>query len=83
MNNKKITHIIIKIKKFTIMKILLAFLFLLAAIALICSPIYLVYVGFVYSGAFWVKVLLVVVGLILCRMSKPLSVITGKDLVIF
>ena len=65
------------------MKILLAFLFLLAAIALICSPIYLVYVGFVYSGAFWVNVLLVVVGLILCRMSNPLSVITGKDLVIF
>lgn len=65
------------------MKILFATLFLLATIALICSPIYLIYVGFVYSGAFWVKALLVVVGLILCRMSKPLSVITGKDLVIF
>ena len=65
------------------MKILFATLFLLATIALICSPIYLVYVGFVYSGAFWVKALLVVVGLILCRMSKPLSVITGKDLVFF
>ena len=82
MNNKKVTHIIIKIKKFTIMKILLAFLFLLAAIALICSPIYLIYVGFVYSGAFWVKALLVVIGLIICRMTKPLSVITGKDFVI-
>ena len=65
------------------MKILLAFLFLLAAIALICSPIYLVYVGFVYSGAFWVKVLLVVVGLIFCRMTKPISVITGKNFMIF
>lgn len=65
------------------MKILFATLFLLATIALICSPIYLIYVGFVYSGAFWVKALLVVVGLILCRMSKPLSVITGKDLVFF
>lgn len=66
------------------MKILLSALFLLATVALICSPIYLVYVGFVvYSGAFWVKVLLVVVGLILCRMSKPLSVITGKDFVLF
>ena len=83
MNNKKLTHIIIKIKKITIMKILLAFLFLLAAIALICSPIYLVYVGFVYSGAFWVKVLLVVVGLIFCRMTKPISVITGKNFMIF
>ena len=64
------------------MKILFATLFLLATVALICSPIYLVYVGFVYSGAFWVKVLLVVVGLILCRMTKPISVITGKDFVI-
>lgn len=65
------------------MKILLAFLFLLVTIALICSPLYLVYVGFVYSGAFWVKAMLVVIGLIICRMTKPLSVITGKDLVIF
>lgn len=65
------------------MKILFASLFLLAVIALICSPIYLVYVGFVYSGAFWVKAMLVVIGLIICRMTKPLSVITGKDLVIF
>ena len=65
------------------MKILLASLFLLAVIALICSPIYLVYVGFVYSGAFWVKVLLVVVGLIFCRMTKPISVITGKNFMIF
>ena len=65
------------------MKILLSALFLLATVALICSPIYLVYVGFVYSGAFWVKALLVVIGLIICRMTKPLSVIRGKDLVIF
>ena len=65
------------------MKILFATLFLLATIALICSPIYLIYVGFVYFGAFWVKALLVVIGLIICRMTKPLSVITGKDLVIF
>ena len=65
------------------MKILFATLFLLATMALICSPIYLIYVGFVYSGAFWVKALLVVIGLIICRMTKPISVITGKDLVIF
>lgn len=66
------------------MKILLSALFLLATVALICSPIYLVYVGFVVcSGSFWIKVLLVAFGLILCRITKPLSVITGKDLVIF
>ena len=65
------------------MKILFATLFLLATVVLICSPLYLIYVGFVYSGAFWVKALLVVIGLIICRMTKPISVITGKDLVIF
>ena len=66
------------------MKILFATLFLLATIALICSPLYLVYVGLVvYSGSFWVRVLLVVIGLIICRMTKPISVITGTDLVIF
>jgi len=66
------------------MKILLATLFLLATVALICSPLYLVYVGlFVYSGSFWIRVLLVAFGLILCRITKPLSVITEKDLVIF
>ena len=65
------------------MKILFATLFLLATVVLICSPLYLIYVGFVYSGAFWVKALLVVIGLIICRMTKPISVITGKDLVMF
>lgn len=66
------------------MKILFASLFLLATVALICSPLYLVYFGLVvYSGSFWVKALLVVIGLILCRMTKPISVITGKNLVIF
>ena len=64
------------------MKILLAALFLLATVALICSPLYLVYVGLVYSGSLWVRALLLVFGLILCRMTKPISVITGKDLVI-
>lgn len=84
MNNKKLTHIIIKIKKFTIMKILLAFLFLIVTVALICSPLYLVYVGVVvYSGSFWVRLLLVAFGLIFCRMTKPISVITGKDFMIF
>ena len=66
------------------MKILFATLFLLATVVLICSPLYLIYVGLVvYSGTFWVKALLVVIGLIICRMTKPISVITGKDLVIF
>ena len=66
------------------MKILFATLFLLATVVLICSPLYLIYVGLVvYSGSLWVRALLLVFGLIICRMTKPISVITGKDLVIF
>ena len=66
------------------MKVLIAALTLLVTLALICSPLYLVYAGIVfYNDHFWVKVLLVVAGLILCRMVKPLSIITDKDLKIF
>ena len=66
------------------MKVLIAALTLLVTLALICSPLYLVYAGIVfYNDHFWVKVLLVVVGFILCRMVKPLSIITDKDLKIF
>ena len=66
------------------MKILFATLFLLATVVLICSPLYLIYVGLVvYSGSLWVRALLLVFGLIIFRMTKPISVITRKDFVIF
>ena len=59
-------------------------LYLLLTIALICSPLYLVYAGIVLStNHFWIKVVLVVVGLILCRMVKPISVLSDKDLKVF
>ena len=48
------------------MKLFLAALSLLLAIALICSPLYLVYIGFVGPNiSFWVRVGLVVIGLVL------------------
>jgi hypothetical protein len=66
------------------MKLLFAALFLLLTIALICSPLYLVYIGFVCPNiSFWVRVVLVVIGLVLCRVVKPISIITGKDWKIF
>ena len=55
------------------MKLLLAALLLLLSMALICSPLYLVYIGFVGSDvSFWVRVVLVMIGLGLCR-SPSLS----------
>jgi len=66
------------------MKLLLATLTLLRVITLVCSPLYLVYIGFVGPNvSFWVRVLLVVIGLVLCRVVKPISIITGKDWKIF
>ena len=66
------------------MKVLIAALTLLVTLALVCSPLYLVYAGIVfYNDHFWVKILLVVVGLVLCRMVKPISIITGKDFKVF
>lgn len=66
------------------MKTLFAALTLLFTLAMILSPLYLVYAGFVfYNDHFWVKLLLVLVGLILCRMVKPISIITGRDFKIF
>ena len=66
------------------MKLLLAALLLLLSMALICSPLYLVYIGFVGSDvSFWVRVVLVMIGLGLCRVVKPISIITGKDWKVF
>ena len=65
------------------MKRVLAIVMLLLALALILSPLYLVWLGLTGTGSFWIRVLLVVTGLVLCRMAKPISVITGKDWKIF
>ena len=62
------------------MKLLLAALMLLLSLMLILSPLFLVYLGLVCAGvSFGWRVVLVVIGLGLCRLAKPISVITGKD----
>ena len=65
------------------MKLILAALLLLLSLCLILSPLYLVWLGLTGTGSFWIRTLLVVAGLVLCRMAKPISVITGKDWKIF
>lgn len=65
------------------MKLLLAALMLLLSLCLILSPLYLVWLGLTGTGSFWIRALLVVAGLVLCRMAKPISVITGEDWKIF
>ena len=66
------------------MKLLHAALTLLLSLLLILSPLYLVYLGLVGSEvSFGWRVVLVVIGLVLCRLAKPISVITGKDWKVF
>ena len=65
------------------MKLLFAALMLLLTLALILSPLYLVWLGLTGTGSFWIRALLVVAGLVLCRMTKPISIITGRDWKIF
>ena len=64
-------------------KLLLAALMLLLTLCLLLSPLYLVWLGFTGTGSFWIRVLLVVIGLLLCRLTKPISIITGRDWKIF
>lgn len=66
------------------LKFFLAAFSLLLSIALVCSPLYLVYIGFVGPNvSFWMRVVLVMIGLVLCRLVKPISIITGKDWKVF
>jgi len=65
------------------MKLLFAALMLLLTLCLLLSPLYLVWIGFVGEGSLWIRVLLVVIGLVLCRLTKPISIITGWDWKIF
>ena len=54
-----------------------------ATIAAMCSPLYLIWLGFTMSGSALVRICLIVVGLILCRLFKPISNLFDKDFKIF
>ena len=64
-------------------KTFFASLMMLIIIAVMCSPLYLVWFGFTMSGSIVVRICLIVVGLILCRPFKPISNLFDKDFKIF
>lgn len=64
-------------------KTFFASLMMLITIAVMCSPLYLVWLGFTMSGSIVVRICLIVVGLILCRLFKPISNLFDKDFKIF
>ena len=64
-------------------KTFFASLMMLITIAVMCSPLYLVWFGFTMDGSVAVRIGLIVVGLILCRLFKPISNLFNKDFKIF
>ena len=66
-----------------VIKTFFASLMMLIIIAVMCSPLYLVWFGFTMSGSIVVRICLIVVGLILCRLFKPISNLFDKDFKIF
>ena len=64
-------------------KTFFASLMMLITIAAMCSPLYLVWLGLTMGGSALVRIGLIVVGLILCRLFKPISNLFDKDFKIF
>lgn len=64
-------------------KTFLASLMMLITITAMCSPLYLVWLGLTMDGSALVRISLIVIGLILCRLFKPISNLFDKDFKIF
>lgn len=62
------------------MKTFFAFLMFVGVIALICSPLYIIWKGLVGDFSLTGRIIMIAVGSILTLMVKPISVLTDKDL---
>ena len=60
-------------------KLIIASLMLLAVIAIICFPLLVVWVGIMAHLSFWGHVAVTSLGLILCYLVKPVSILTSKN----
>ena len=65
------------------MKTFFASLMLLVTIAIISYPLYIVWQGLTLDIPMFARFLVVVIGLFLCWLVKPISVLTGKDYKLF
>ena len=64
-------------------KTFIASLMMLITITTMCAPLCLIWLGFTMNGSALVRIGLIVVGLILCRLFKPVSNLFDKDFKIF
>ena len=58
-------------------------LMILIPITAMCSPLCLIWLGFTMNGSALVRIGFIVVGLVLCRLFKPISNLFDKDFKIF
>lgn len=64
-------------------KLIFATLLLLATIAVICSPLFVLWMGIFAPLSFWGHVAVTALGLFLCYLVKPVSILTGNDYQLF
>ncbi len=64
-------------------KLIFASLLLLATLAVICSPLFVLWMGLFAHLSFWGHIALTSFGLILCYLVKPVSILTGNDYKLF
>ena len=62
------------------MKTAIASIVLLAVIALLLTPVAMIWWGFMSGVPVWSRIVLVCGGLVIARLVKPLSILLGKDL---
>ena len=64
-------------------KLIFASLMLLAVVAIICCPLFVVWMGVFAPLSFWGHVAVTSLGLFLCYLVKPVSILTGNNNQIF
>lgn len=60
-------------------KLIFASLLFLAGIAIVCFPLFVLWMGIFAPLSFWGHVAVTSLGLFLCRLVKPVSTLTGND----
>ena len=64
-------------------KLIFASLLFLAGIAIVCFPLFVLWMGIFAPLSFWGHVAVTSLGLFLCRLFKPVSILSGNDYQLF
>ena len=58
-------------------------LMLLAVVAIICFPLFVLWMGVFAPLSFWGHVIVTAIGLFLCNLVKPVSILSGNNYQLF